>query len=73
MTTHKATTIVGKGGKIILEDLPFTEGVEVEVTLTTTSKDDRPWPPEFPLEGSVIRYDDPFDPACPPEEWEALN
>lgn len=23
------------------------------------------------LEGSVIRYDDPFGPACPPEDWEA--
>ncbi len=23
------------------------------------------------LKGSVLRYDDPFGPACPPEDWEA--
>lgn len=22
------------------------------------------------LKGSVLRYDDPFEPACPPEDWE---
>ena len=25
------------------------------------------------LEGSVLKYDDPFGPACPPEDWEALS
>ena len=25
------------------------------------------------LKGSVLRYDDPFGPACPPEDWEALS
>ncbi len=24
-----------------------------------------------PLRGSVLSYDDPFAPACPPEDWEA--
>ena len=51
MTTHKATTIVGKCGKIILENLALTEGIEVGVTLGTTSKDERPWPPELPIRG----------------------
>lgn len=23
------------------------------------------------MEKSVLRYDDPFGPACPPEDWEA--
>ena len=23
------------------------------------------------LENSVLQYDDPFGPACPPEDWEA--
>lgn len=26
-----------------------------------------------PLQGTVLRYDDPFEPAVPAEDWEALN
>lgn len=25
----------------------------------------------YPLRGTVLRYDDPFEPAVPPEDWEA--
>ena len=25
------------------------------------------------LKGSVLFYEDPFGPACPPEDWEALS
>jgi uncharacterized protein with gpF-like domain len=25
------------------------------------------------LKGSVLRYDDPFEPAIPPEDWEVLK
>lgn len=25
----------------------------------------------IPLRGSVLSYDDPFAPACPPEDWDA--
>jgi hypothetical protein len=28
---------------------------------------------EYPLAGTVHRYDDPFGPACPEEDWEALR
>lgn len=27
----------------------------------------------YPLQGTVDRYDDPFEPALPLEEWEALQ
>jgi hypothetical protein len=27
----------------------------------------------YPLQGTVDRYDDPFEPAAPLEEWEALQ
>lgn len=73
MTKHKATAKVGKGGKIILENVPFAEGDEVEVTVETAVKDGRQGRLKHPMRGSVIRYDDPFEPACPPEEWEAQN
>lgn len=72
MKTHKTTAKVGKGGRVLIENLPYAEGVEVEVTVEAQTKGDRPWPPEHPMRGSVIRYDDPFEPACPPEDWEGL-
>lgn len=73
MATYKTTAKVGKDGQVVLENLPFANGVEVEVTVESQAAIDRPWPPEFPLEGSVIKYDDPLEPACPPEEWEAIR
>ncbi len=73
MKPHKTTAKVGENGKVILDDLPFDEGDEVTVTVEPVKKEGRPWPPEFPLRGSFLKYDDPFEPACPPEEWEALR
>lgn len=73
MKAHTTTVKMEPGGKIVLDNLPFAEGEEVEVTVQPAAKPGRPWPPEFPLKGSVIRYDDPFEPACPPEEWEAIG
>lgn len=26
---------------------------------------------EFPARNTVLKYDDPYEPACPPEDWEA--
>ena len=28
---------------------------------------------EYPLWGTSYKYDNPFEPAVPPEEWEVLN
>ena len=27
----------------------------------------------YPLRGSVLRYDDPFEPAVPPEDWDVYH
>ncbi len=72
METHKTTAKVGKNGKVVLDNLPFAEGVKVEVTVHQVKSDERPWPPEFPLEGAVIKYDERVDtpdsrPWPPPE------
>ncbi|MBV9868338.1 MAG: hypothetical protein JO316_23535 [Abitibacteriaceae bacterium] len=32
-----------------------------------------PEPNENPLKGSVLHYDDPFEPAVPIEDWEVLQ
>ena len=59
-------------GRVILNDLPFEEGKQVEIiVLDSNGKPDAPR--VNPLKGSVLRYDDPFEPACPLEDWEALR
>jgi hypothetical protein len=56
-------------------DVPELEqfiGKEVEIVVTEVPEpleaDDR-----FPLRGTLIRDDDPFGPAVPEEDWEALQ
>ena len=63
---------VQTNGRIILNDLPFEEGKDVEIIVMETNE--KPTETESnPLKGSVLRYDDPFEPACPIEDWEALR
>lgn len=53
-------SLVGKQVEIIvLEDEP--------ATVLPAASDAS----QFPLRGSVLRDDDPFGPAVPPESWEA--
>lgn len=63
---------VQQNGRVILNNLPFEEGTQIEIIAsdtdvnTTTSQTN-------PLKGSVLKYDDPFGPACPIEDWEVLR
>ncbi len=70
---HTRTTIQ-EGGKLVMDRLPFHAGQTVEVTV---AEEERPALAEtagrYPLRGTVLRYDDPFKPACPPEDWDALR
>jgi hypothetical protein len=66
-------------------DVPELEqfiGKEVEIVVTEVAEapkvPEEPWPDNgpserYPLRGSVLRYDDPFGPAVPEEDWEALQ
>lgn len=58
-------------GSLVLRDLSFTPGEQVEVTISTfpivKSGDWRS------LHGVITRYDEPFEPATPPEDWDALQ
>ena len=55
-----------------LQNLPFKKGDEVEIIILdrNPSKIDSN---SFPLRGTVISYDDPFEPATSGEDWEVLN
>lgn len=62
-----------------LPELAEFLGKEVEIVVTEVSKptatrgdDYGPQPTErYPLRGSVLKYNDPFGPAVPEEDWEA--
>ena len=51
---------------------PFV-GKEVEIVISDVSpaSDETPTTNLSPLAGSVLWYDDPFEPAVPAAEWEA--
>ncbi len=63
---------VQSNGRVVLNDLPFEEGRDVEIIVLETHRKQTE-PKSNPLKGSVLKYDDPFEPACPPEDWEALR
>ena len=70
MEAFRAETMV-HNGRVVIDNLPFDDGeVEVIVLDRNTKKLKNG---ENPLKGSVLRYDDPFGPACPPEDWEVLR
>ena len=83
MDTFKTTAKISKGGVLILNNLPFAEDIEVEVTVQSQPRgyvrmeldpDDLSRPAlHNPNKGTVIWHHDPFAPAIPEEEWEMLG
>jgi len=55
-----------------LENLPFEEGKTVEIIILEANEKGVVIKPN-PIKGSLLKYDNPFEPACPPEDWEALR
>jgi hypothetical protein len=69
MTIHLKAKVEA-GGKLVVDGVPFPVGEEVDVAIspTTSSTDEK----RFPLRGKgPYKYDDPFSPAVPPEDWDA--
>jgi hypothetical protein len=71
MELHSIHATVTTEGTIVLDDLPFEAGDEVSITVVKTAKRDPNNP--YPLRGTPYRYDNPFDPVVPPEDWDALK
>jgi hypothetical protein len=67
---HRIETTLGKDRSLVLKDLPFQAGEEVEVIILPRHPHPNGDDP-YTLRGSVLQYDDPFEPAIPPEDWEA--
>jgi len=66
MSVHIAEATVDPQGRVVLDHLPFQPGEKVDVIIRTrdgTSGRRRD------LTGSVLRYDDPFEPVAL-DDWE---
>ncbi len=78
MNAYKIRSIVMADGSIVLKGLPFSVGRSVEVIVlddvpsqkVASPKLDERWKS---LQGSVTRYDDPFESAIPIEDWDVLQ
>jgi hypothetical protein len=77
MNAYKIRSIVMADGSIVLKGLPFSVGKSVEVIILDdvssqeiTNPIDERWKS---LQGSVTRYDDPFEPAIPRSDWDVLQ
>jgi hypothetical protein len=74
MNAHKLAATLMEDGTLVLKGLPFHAGDTVEIIILEQSTLEEPVASNgSPLAGSVLRYDDPFEPAVPPEEWEVLK
>ena len=70
MVAIKAHAVVADGGTITVSNLPFSAGESAEIIILV----DNQQPLAFPLAGQpVLKYDQPFEPALPPEQWEAVG
>jgi hypothetical protein len=75
MQAHKIEAVLSENGTLVLEGLPFQAGEAVEVIILERPKPQSISSPSlpFPLQGTVLIYQDPFEPAVAPEDWEVLK
>lgn len=67
MKEHKVRVVVLADGRVVVDGVPVVAGQSVEVIIRI---DETP-KPRYPLRGLPVRYDRPFEPAIPDEEWES--
>jgi hypothetical protein len=69
MQAYRLETTVSKDGSVVLKQLPFRAGEEVEVIVL--AREPQPGREPYPLRGKPIRYDRPTDPVAE-ADWESL-
>jgi hypothetical protein len=74
MTAHRIETFLTEDGTLALKDLPIRAGARVEVIVLVSDAVAQTDAERFPLRGSQpYRFDDPFSPAVPEDDWDALR
>ncbi len=76
MNAYKVYATVSENGTLVLEGLPFQSGERVEIIILEhpqTPSTVLPSNPAYPLKGTILKYEDPFEPAVPAEDWDALR
>ncbi len=69
---HRIEATLTENGTLTIKNLPFQAGDAVEIIIL--ERHSRPFNSNpYPLRGTVIRYDDPFESATHIEDWEALQ
>jgi hypothetical protein len=65
--------VAGDQGTVTVAGLPLREGDVVEVTVVKEDGQATMHDVRDRLRGTVVKYDGPFAPAAPPEDWDALQ
>ena len=77
MAAYRTVLKLSEEGAIALPSIPFHAGQTVEVIIREAPEDDTAagvTPLDYrALQGLPLTYVDPFGPAVPPEDWEALR
>lgn len=72
MKPVRIETVVQPNGRVVIEGLPFDEGDTVEV-IVSEGKNGKKSANRYPLRGTPFKYDDPFSPVVPLEDWDVLK
>ena len=72
---HRTRAVVQPDGKLIVSDLPFKAGENVDVIVIAVSAPGVAAADEVQerLRGTVVKDEHPFEPAVPADDWDALR
>jgi hypothetical protein len=70
MDSHRIETMLEQDGTVTLNGLPFQAGDTVEVTVV--AKAPKPKQNGYPLRGTTLTYEAPFEPVAT-EDWESAQ
>ncbi len=73
MEAYKTKAKVKKNHKVHIDNVPFDDGQEVEVVISVSKKNEHDNELKDSLVGSVIKYDNPFEPAITTQDWELIK
>lgn len=71
MQTYRVETTIPSNKVLIIKELPFLAGDEVEVIVRRCKRERKPRR-HYPLRGKPVRYTDPFG-SVAESDWEVLQ